>query len=170
MAATIDDFTLPLSMDKNLLKRTTFIVSDAKASADFYREVFGWSIWYDNIVEADRRFPPSGAPDLAEVRLIILQAEDPKIGKLGLLQYLDPPFDEGVVTGRTKVRMGEPILVVEAEDVDAVYERAVARDANVVTAPVDWEVPAPDGESTIRLRTISLFDPNGIYMEVSSHP
>ena len=157
-------------MDTGLFKRTTFIVKDAEASARFYSAVFGWTTWYDNIVKADSRFPPSGAPHMAEVRLIILQAEDPRIGKLGLLQYVDPPFDEGTPQGRTKVRMGEPILVIETTDVDGVYERALEHGADVVTAPVDWEVPSPDGASTIHLRTISLFDPNGIYMEVSAHP
>ncbi|MDJ0657326.1 MAG: VOC family protein [Xanthomonadales bacterium] len=157
-------------MDTGLLKRTTFIVRDAEASAAFYQAVFGWTVWYDNVVKADHRFPPSGAPDMAEVRLIILQALDPRIGKLGLLQYLDPPFDEGTPVHRTRVRMGEPILVVETDDVDGVYQRATEQGAKAVTAPVDWEVPAPDGQSTIHLRTISLFDPNGIYMEVSAHP
>ncbi|MEO0996114.1 MAG: VOC family protein [Pseudomonadota bacterium] len=157
-------------MSADILKRTTFIVADAEAAAAFYRDVFGWTVWYDNIVAADVRFPPSGAPDLAEVRLIILEALDPKVGKLGLLQYLRPPFDTGVATRRTKVRMGEPILVIETGDIDAVHERAVAAGATVVTAPVDWQVPSPDGGSTIHLRTISLFDPNGIYMEISAHP
>ncbi|MEM9533484.1 MAG: VOC family protein [Pseudomonadota bacterium] len=157
-------------MDHHILKRTTFIVANAKASAAFYQSVFGWTIWYDNIVKADFRFPPSGAPDGAEVHLVILEVADPKIGKLGLLQYLDPPFDTGVARDRSKVRMGEAILVVETPDVDGVHDRALAAGARVVTAPVDWEVPSPDGKSVIHLRTVSLFDPNGIYLEVSSHP
>lgn len=157
-------------MDVGLLKRTTFVVADAEASAEFYRKVFGWSVWYDNIVQADYRFPPSGAADMAEVRLIILEAQDPRVGKLGLLQYLDPPFDAGTVQGRTRVRMGEPILVIETEDVDAVHDRAAAAGATLVTEPVDWQVPSPDGNSVIDLRTVSMFDPNGIYMEVSEHP
>ena len=157
-------------MNVGILKRTTFIVADAKASARFFMDVFGWTVWYDNMVRADRRFPPSGAADMAEVHLIILEARDPKVGKLGLLQYRDPPFDVGTMRGRTKVRMGEPILVVETEDVDGVHERALAAGASVVTEPVDWQVPSPDGKSSINLRTISLFDPNGIYMEISAHP
>lgn len=157
-------------MPHDILKRTTFIVADAEASARFYKDVFGWSVWYDNILAADHRFPPSGAENNAEVRLIILQAEDPRIGKLGLLEYLDPPFDVGTASNRSKVRMGEPILVIETEDVDGVYDRAALTDATIVTPPVDWEVPSPDGRSTIKLRTISLFDPNGVYMEISSHP
>ena len=161
-------------MTSGILKRTTFIVADAEAAAAFYRSVFGWTVWYDNIVRADKRFPPSGAPDGAEVRLIILEALDPKVGKLGLLEYLDPPFDPGTpartLTGRTRVRMGEPILVVETEDIEGIHTRALAAGATVVTSPVDWEVPASDGESSIKLRTVSLFDPNGIYLEVSEHP
>lgn len=157
-------------MDTAILKRTTFIVSDAEASAKFYQDVFNWTVWYDNVLEADQRFPPSGASDKAKVRLIILQALDPKLGKLGLLQYMNPPFDTGHMVKRTKVRMGEPIMVIESEDIQGVYDRAVAAGADVVTPPVDWYVPGPDGHSQIHLRTVSLFDPNGIYMEVSDHP
>ncbi len=154
----------------NILKRTTFVVADAEKSAKFYADVFGWTVWYDNVLQADRRFPPSGAPDNADVRLIILQAEDAKIGKLGLLEYVDPPFDTGITVNRTKIRCGEPILVIETDDVNGVYERAQAAGATVITSPVDWTVPAPDGASSIHLRSVSLFDPNGIYMEVSEHP
>ncbi len=157
-------------MATDILKRTTFVVADAEKSASFYADVFGWTVWYNHVLKADRRFPPSGAPGDADVRLIILQANDAKIGKLGLLEYLEPAFDSGTLTNRTKIRSGEPILVIETDDVDGVYRRAQAAGANVVTAPVDWTVPAPDGKSTIHLRTISMFDPNGIYMEVSEHP
>ena len=153
-----------------IFKRTTFVVRDAEASARFYQSVFGWSVWYDNIVRADRRFPPTGADVESDVRLVILQADDPKIGKLGLLEFLQPAFDTGTAQDRTAVRMGEPILVIETDDVDAVHERALIAGANVITPPVDWYVPTPDGTATIHLRSVSLFDPNGIYMEVSAHP
>lgn len=157
-------------IDTAILKRTTFVVADAEASAKFYQDVFNWSIWYDNVLEADPRFPPSGARGKAKVRLIILQALDTKLGKLGLLQYIEPHFDTGHLTNRNRVRMGEPIMVIESKDIQGVYERAVAAGANVITPPVDWYVPGPDGSSQIHLRTVSLFDPNGIYMEVSDHP
>lgn len=157
-------------MDVGIFKRTTFIVADAKKSAEFYKNVFGWSIWYDNILKVDKRFPPSGAPDQAEAHLIILEAQDTKLGKLGLLQYIDQPFDTGHLTNRTKVRMGEPVMVIESKDIKGVYERAKASGANVITAPVDWYVPTADGNSSIHLRTVSMFDPNGIYLEVSDHP
>lgn len=154
----------------NLLKRTTFIVADATASAAFYEAVFGWTVWYDKRLTADRRFPPTPSGKDEEVHLVILETSDPVIGKLGFLQYLDSPFDAPEPEERKVVRPGEPVLVVATKDVDAVHERALAFGAQVVTAPVDWEVPGPGGTSPIHLRTVSLFDPDGIYLEVSAHP
>lgn len=157
-------------MDVGIFKRTTFLVRDAEVSAAFYRDVFGWTIWYDNSLACDARFPPSGASDGAEVRLIILEAQDPKLGKLGLLEYKDAPFDTGALTQRTKVRNGEAVLVIESKDIEGVYDRAVAAGGTVITKPVDWYVPAPNGHDKIHLRTVSMFDPNGIYLEISDHP
>jgi len=157
-------------MDVGILKRTTFIVNDAKKSSEFYKSVFGWTVWYDNVLEADYRFPPSGAEDKAKVHLVIMQAKDPKLGKLGLLQYLDQPFDTGTKQNRSKVTMGEPIMVIETKDIEGVHQRAKDAGATIVSAPVDWYVPGPSEGSSIHLRTVSFFDPNGIYMEVSDHP
>ncbi|MEE4175107.1 MAG: VOC family protein [Xanthomonadales bacterium] len=154
----------------DLLKRTTFIVEDADAAARFYETVFGWRRWYDQQLVADRRFPPTGSDEDSAVHLVILETSDPVIGKLGFLQYLDPPFEAMTPAPRDRVRPGEPILVVATKDVDGVHERAVAAGASVVTPPVDWTVPAPNGASRIHLRSVSLFDPNGIYLEVSAHP
>ncbi len=70
-------------MDKALL-RSTFIVADIEAAIRFYRDVFGLSIAYDNILAVDRRFPPA-APDGAPCRLVIFRGdgEDPEIGRAG---------------------------------------------------------------------------------------
>ena len=50
--------------------------------------------------------------------------------------------------------------------VDGVYQRALQAGATIVTKPFDWTVPGHDGK-TVNLRSISLFDPNGIYLEIS---
>ncbi|MEM7283370.1 MAG: VOC family protein [Pseudomonadota bacterium] len=156
-------------MSQNVLKRTTFLVPDAKQSARFFESVFGWTVWYDNTLAVDERFPPSGAPDQAQAHLVIMDTADNTLGKLGLLQYVDPPFDTGQLLKRTKVRCGESILVVNTPEVDEIYQRALSAGANVITEPVNWTVPAPNGTDTITLRTVSLFTPDGIYMEISSH-
>lgn len=154
-------------MTDAILRRTTFLVPDAEAAADFYVEVFGWTRWYDQTLSVDHRFPPA-APDGARAHLVLIKAQDPRIGMLGLMQYLDPPFDTAVKTNRSRVSMGEAILVIEAQDLDGIHERARARGATIITPPVDWEVPTHDGKDVFRLRSLSMFDPNGIYMEVNA--
>jgi hypothetical protein len=47
------------------------------------------------------------------------------------------------------------------------YERAKGTSATIVSPPADWEVPSHDGKGAIKLRTLSLFDPNGVYLEVN---
>jgi predicted enzyme related to lactoylglutathione lyase len=152
----------------SILRRTTFIVADAQRSAAFYESVFGWTRFYDHALTAKAGFPPVGPRD-EPVKLVLLKAQDPQIGMVGFLQYLDAPFDTGRVVERTKVRMGESILVVQTEDVRGVHERAVAAGATISMPPTDWSVPSHDGSSTIHLRSMSMFDLDGIYSEINQH-
>ena len=152
-----------------LLKRTTFVVNDAVAAADFYQRVFGFTVWYDNELPVDARFPPI-APDGALARLIILQVEDPKIGMLGFLSYnthAAPDVRPGALPAPT-LGVGTTILVMESRDLDGVHERARAAGAHIVTPPVEWSVPGRAGGPPIPLRALSMYDPNGIYMEISA--
>ena len=151
-----------------ILRRTTFVVPDALKAAQFYQSVFGWTRFYDHRVAVHEGFPPAG-PHNTPCHLIILKAEDPRVGMIGFMQYLDPPFDTAVPSQRSKVRMGEAILVIQTPDVDAAHRRALAAGANIAKAPSSWEVPSHDGSSVIKLRTMSMFDPNGIYSEVNQH-
>ena len=50
---------------------------------------------------------------------------------VGFLQYVNPPFDTAVPVNRTKVKMGEAILVVQTEDVDGSHARAVQAGATI---------------------------------------
>lgn len=152
------------------LKRTTFLVPDVDIAADFYIHVFGMTKWYvSDKVAVHPAFPPAAAP-WAPCRLILLKAEDPTIGMLGFMQYHDQPFDAGVKKGRTRVQMGDPLLVWETKDVDGIYQRAKEKGATIIAPPTDWEVPGFNDGPPIKLRTTSMFDPNGIYMEVNFKP
>jgi len=151
-----------------ILRRTTFIVPDARAAAAFYESVFGWTRFYDHSLIAKAGFPPVG-PNDEPVELVLLKAEDPRVGMVGFLQYVNAPFDTAVPTRRTKVRMGESILVVQCDDVNAVHASAIAAGATVSMPPTDWTVPSHDGKSVIHLRSMSMFDPNGVYSEINQH-
>jgi predicted enzyme related to lactoylglutathione lyase len=150
----------------DVLLRSTFIVGDIEAAIRFYREVFGWTVAYDNVLAVDYRFPPA-APDGAPCRLVIFRGDDPEIGGIGFMQYLHHKMTPGPSKQRKTVGEGEAILVVKSSDPDAAHERIRKTDAVIVAPPTDWTVPSPVAGQVIRLRTMSLFDPNGIYIEVN---
>ena len=146
-------------------KRTTFVVDDAEAAARFYCDVFGMTTWYDNELDVDGRFPPC-APDGSAARLVIVKAEDPKIGMLGFLSYREhKPDRQADFVGREKLRLGDTVLVFEVDDLGETHRRAAQAGARIVTAPARWTVPGPDG-GAIELYSMSMFDLQGIYMEV----
>ena len=154
-------------MTPAVLKRTTFIATDAQRQADFYASVFGFDRWYDHELKVDHRYPPTGAPDGARARLIILQAQDPQVGMIGFLQYLEAALPEAPkASGR--LRPGDPVLVFNVADVEEVHRRAIDAGATIGSAPTVWEVPQREGVGVTRLKMLSLFDPEGHYCEVST--
>jgi catechol 2,3-dioxygenase-like lactoylglutathione lyase family enzyme len=149
----------------DLLRRTTFVVDSAAETASFYQSVFGFSEFYNNTLPVDARFPPTGLPDGAKAHLIILKVEDPLIGMIGFLEYVEPRLPAKPPRTDGQVRVGEPILVIECKDMQATYARAQKAGARIVSPPADWEVPHYDGVRKIQLTTMCLFDPNGVYIE-----
>ncbi len=154
-------------MPANELLRPTFIVADMEAAIDFYKGVFGWNVIFDQVIKVDRRFPPA-APHNARSRLTVFQIEDPELGTLGFMQYLDHEITAGPSKHRGKLAQGEAILVIRSSDVDGCYERIKQTEAVVVGPPTDWDVVGEQPGEVIKLRTLSLFDPNGIYVEVNA--
>ena len=150
-----------------LLRRTTFLCADAARLADFYCVVFGFTRHYDHPLAVDARFPPTGAPDGARARLIILKSRDPTVGMLGFLQYKQDLPGGMPAPADGRVRLREPVLVFGTDDVHALASRATRAGATIATPPTDWEVPSRDGDGVTRLRTLCFFDPEGHYCEVS---
>lgn len=153
--------------DNSIIRRTSFIVTDADATADFYEQIFGWSRFYDNETPVGQYFPPC-APDQTPAKIIIMKADDPYIGMIGFMEYVGFAPDVRVSASRTSLGVGDAILVVETKDIKAVHAKAEASPARIVTAPVEWTVTDYSGDGVIHLATFSFFDPNGIYVEVNS--
>jgi catechol 2,3-dioxygenase-like lactoylglutathione lyase family enzyme len=151
-----------------LLKRTTFLAADAERQASFYTAVLHLTRWYDHELSVDHRYPPTGAPHGARAKLVILQSQDPAVGMIGFLQYLDAPLRIIRPGEAGQLRVGDPVLVFNAPDVDEVHERAVRHGATISSAPAVWEVPQREGSGSTRLKMLSFFDPEGHYCEVST--
>jgi catechol 2,3-dioxygenase-like lactoylglutathione lyase family enzyme len=148
----------------NIVKRTTLMVRDAEASARWYEYVFGMKRWLDT------PFTLSGIGLAAgkagdKTRLIVMQCEDPVIGMIGLLQWVEPPM-EAPATPAQRVTFGAPIFVVASDDVRGVHARARTLGSHIHAEPYEWTFTDPAGVKK-DMRACSFFDLDGYFYEVN---
>ena len=146
---------------RSIVKRTTLIVRDMSVSRRWYEYVLGMTVWLDiEYVLSGEGIAAGSAGD--RTHLVIMRAEDDKIGMIGLLQWLDPPWPAPEVP--TSVQYGAPVFVVETDDAAEVARRAGELGTRIHMPQRRFTVPGAGG--TIRhLLGTALFDPDGHFFE-----
>lgn len=148
----------------NILKRTTLIVADVERSVAFYRDLLGFRTWYDGeIVLSGRGLAAGAAGD--RTRLVILQAADPVVGMIGLLQWVEPSLPPPAAP-RTRLGVGDVVFVMQGDDVAATHRRREAAGARIFAEPHPFEVRGADG-SVLRMLSTSFWDPDGYFIELN---
>lgn len=146
------------------VKRTTLIVRDVGKSQEWYERVLGMTVWMDTDFTLSGTGLAAGkAGDVTH--LTIMQANDPVIGMIGLLQWVDPPLPAPAEIP-TAVTYGNPTFVVEAEDALASCEAAKALGTRIHSKPHEWSTRGADGRIKHFL-SVSLFDPDGYFFEIN---
>jgi catechol 2,3-dioxygenase-like lactoylglutathione lyase family enzyme len=149
---------------RNIIKRTTLIVRDADKATAWYEEVLGLKCWYDSeFVLSGVGLAVGGAGD--KTHLVILKAEDPVIGMIGLLQWVDPPLDAPSAIP-TRVQFGAPIFVVDSDDARGVCERGRRCGSHIYAEPHEWSTKGADGKMKHFVST-SIFDLDGYFYEIN---
>jgi len=148
----------------NIVKRTTLIVRDMAASRRWYEEVMGMTVWMDTEVTLSGTGMAAGKEGDV-THLLILKCEDPVIGMIGLLQWVDPPMPAPAEIPRT-VTYGNPTFVVGSDDVSGMHEQAQKQGTHVHMAPHEWSIRGQNGKMKHFLG-LSLFDPDGYFYEVN---
>ena len=148
----------------NILKRTTLMVRDAEVAARWYEHVFGMKRWLDTPSILNGVGLAAGEKG-DKTRLLVMQCEDPSIGMIGLLQWIDPKMAAPETLPR-RVSFGAPIFVMTSDDVRGVHARARALGSHIHAAPYEWSVVDPAGVKR-DMRACSLFDLDGYIYEVN---
>jgi catechol 2,3-dioxygenase-like lactoylglutathione lyase family enzyme len=151
-------------MATTTVKRTTLIVRDIEASSKWYEEILDMSLYYDDTITLSGQGLAAGKKgDVTHLK--IYKCSDPVIGMIGLLQWLDPelPAPEKIPT---KVDYGNPTFVVDTDNVDEVYKKALALGTHIHSEPHEWSVRGADG-NMINFITLSVFDPDGYFYEIN---
>lgn len=151
-------------MATTTVKRTTLIVRDIEVSSKWYEEVLDMSLYYDDTITLGGKGMAAGKKgDVTHLK--IYRCSDPVIGMIGLLQWIDPelPAPEEIPT---KVDYGNPTFVVDTDNVDEVYKKALTLGTHIHSEPHEWSVRGADG-NMINFITMSVFDPDGYFYEIN---
>ena len=148
------------------VRRVTLIVRDMETSLKLYRDVVGLKINYDTVVETSGVALPAGVPG-AKARLVLLNGNDPWVGWIGLMQWIDPPLaDPGPYPRR--MGPGAHVIVMNTDDVDGRCARAFALPGVTKTAaPRLQTYPGRNGAPEIHVRGCNFFDPDGVLIEMN---
>ncbi|GLQ22089.1 VOC family protein [Algimonas porphyrae] len=145
------------------IKRTTLAVRDAEKAAQWYETVFGMTRWYDKPFTLSGKSLAMGqAGD--ETRLVIMKANDPVVGMIGLLEWINPRQETPPLP--TKVTFGAPVFVVSSEDAKGACERARKMGSRIHCEPRPFSVTGASNE-TKHMVGVSFFDLDGYFFEVN---
>lgn len=152
----------------NIVKRTTLIVRDLERSVAFYRDVFGLSVWYDDeIVLSGTGLAAGAAGD--RTRLVVMQAQDPVVGMIGLLQFVEPPLPPPAAL-RSRLGIGDVVFVMQTDDIASLHRRLVDRGARIYAPPHEFRARGADGVE-VAMTSLSCWDPDGYFYEINErHP
>lgn len=147
------------------VRRATIIVRDMEKSLRLYRDVIGLEVNYDTTVTTSGVALPAGEPG-ATARLVLLNANDPWVGWIGLMEWVDPPIPADDYPKR--MGPGDVVLVLNTDDVEGRCAAAKKVPGVTFTAEPRLQVyPGRDGGAEIRVMGCNFFDPDGILIELN---
>ena len=148
------------------IRRVTMIVRDMENSLKLYRDVMGMKVNYDSIFPMSGVALPAGEPG-AKARLVLLNGNDPFIGWIGLMEWLDPKLpDPGPYSKRMGI--GGHVIITQTDDLDRRCAEAAKVPGVIMTAPARPQTyPGRNGGPSIQVRGCNFFDPDGTLIEMN---
>lgn len=148
------------------IRRVTMIVRDMENSLKLYRDVMGLKVNYDAVLPMSGVALPAGQLG-AKARLVLLNGNDPFIGWIGLMEWLDPKLpDPGPYPSRMGI--GGHVIVTNTQEIDRRCAEAAKIPGVTVTAPPRaQQYPGRNGAPPINVRGCNFFDPDGTLIELN---
>ncbi len=151
--------------ENTLVRRTTLIVADIEKSVAFYSDVLGYSRWYYNESTVSPGSIPSAAKPGDPSIFAIMKGRDPWIGMVGLLQK-GHARDVAVDPARYSVEPGDVILMMETNELDAIYARMLEAGTPIWKHPATTTVTGAGGKRW-DATFLFAFDPDGHLLEIN---
>jgi catechol 2,3-dioxygenase-like lactoylglutathione lyase family enzyme len=148
------------------IRRVTMIVRSMENSLKLYRDVFGMKVNYDAVLSMSGVALPAGKPG-AKARLVLLNSNDPFIGWIGLMEWLNPAI-KAPKTYPRRMGPGGHVIVTNTDDVEGRCAAAAKIPGVTMTAPPRMqEYPGRNGAPPIQVKGCNFFDPDGTLIEMN---
>jgi hypothetical protein len=166
-AADPTKITAPTARVPIDIRRTTIIVRDMERSLKLYRDALGMKVNYDAGMNVSSPGFAQGGPP-RPIRLVLLNANDPWIGWIGLIQYTDNPNRPRTRVPRV-LGPGSHIIVAAVADAQKACDAAVAAPGVRMMSPakISEYPPRTPGAPNIRVLGCQFFDADGAYLELN---
>jgi catechol 2,3-dioxygenase-like lactoylglutathione lyase family enzyme len=149
------------------IRRTTIIVRDMETSLKLYRDGLGMRVNYDERMNVSSPALAQGGPP-RPIRLVLLNANDPWIGWIGLIQYTDHPNQPKIKQPQV-LGPGSHIMVAAVADAQKACDAAKAAPGvrMVVEPKISIYPPRIPGTRRIAVLGCQFFDADGAYLELN---
>ncbi len=155
--------TTAVAEEPTVVRRTTLLVHDIDASIAFYRDLLGFTLWYESSGTRSAQSLPYDEPVGAASRFVIMKGRDPWIGMVGLLQYGEPRQPPAPPE---RLEPGDVVLMLETRDLDGIYRRMRDAGTPIFREPATTEVTGADGTHWTAT-FLFAFDPDGHLLEIN---
>ena len=149
------------------VSRITLFCRDLDQSLELYRDILGFKEIEKKTIQSKEfnelmndLLPGTKAGD--KIHLIILKAQDPVVGMIGLLKPIDP--EEEFPAVEFDFKYGSSVFVVGVDDVEELYEKALKFGAKMRAPLSETIYPGADGND-VHVKSLGLYDPDGHFME-----
>jgi len=133
-ASDQDDLSAPTVTETSPVLRTTVVVQDMDGALSLFRDVLGLSVRLDLPLGGEAVSSLLGYGDTT-ARIVILQSGDLEIANVALMQIsaAAPATSDGAAA---KLRTGDVAIVMETNNIDAVYARVTELGYKALTPPI----------------------------------
>jgi catechol 2,3-dioxygenase-like lactoylglutathione lyase family enzyme len=138
------------------LYQSIIVVNDMEKSLYFYRDLLGFKIQVDQLMEGEEINSIMGRPN-TKVRLVLLQVGEQKTGLIGLASFLSPKEDK---VEKNRSDLFSHALVFVSDDIEEVYNRLLEAGEKPICEPVSLTNPRGGV-----VKIFTCLDPNGLLVE-----
>ena len=131
-------------------------VADLERSVAYYRDIIGLEV-VDRLVRDEPYLAQvTGYPDISLAIALLVEARSRV-----MLELIEYPYELGTTIDTATANRGTAHVCFVVDDVDAIYERAVAAGFSAVNPPV-----TPTHGMWMGGRSVYMLDPDGIRVEL----